>query len=113
MTPPRRGTPDFLLLFLTFSLVCFGLAMVFSASMAFDPSEPWYMAIRQAIAIAIGTIAMFFCMNLNYQVFKKLIIPFGGVVVFLSRLYLLSGKKTTGQRVGLFCPEASAFNPQS
>ncbi len=32
MNPPRRGTPDFLLLFLTFVLVCFGLAMVFSAS---------------------------------------------------------------------------------
>ncbi|MDF2964509.1 MAG: hypothetical protein K0S39_6244, partial [Paenibacillus sp.] len=27
MTSQRRGTPDFLLLFLTFLLVCFGLAM--------------------------------------------------------------------------------------
>ncbi|MDQ1913149.1 putative lipid II flippase FtsW [Paenibacillus sp. GD4] len=111
MTPPRRGTPDFLLLFLTFSLVCFGLAMVFSASMAFDPSEPWYMAIRQAIAIAIGTIAMFFCMNLNYQVFKKLIIPFGGVVVFLLLLVPIIGKENNGATSWIVLPGGFSLQP--
>ena len=45
MNPPRRGTPDFLLLLLTFVLVCFGLVMVFSASSmtsAYRWGDPWY-----------------------------------------------------------------------
>jgi cell division protein FtsW len=96
MNPPRRGTPDFLLLFLTFSLVCFGLAMVFSASMAYEPGDPWYMAIRQAVSIAIGTAAMFFCMNLDYRVYKKLLLPFFGVVMFLLMLVPIIGKEVKG-----------------
>lgn len=96
MNPPRRGTPDFLLLFLTFSLVCFGLAMVFSASMAYEPGDPWYMAIRQAVSIAIGTAAMFFCMNIDYRMFKKLLLPFFVTVVVLLLLVPIIGKEVKG-----------------
>lgn len=77
MNPPRRGTPDFLLLLLTFALVCFGLAMVFSASSMTSAyyGDPWAFTKKQLIAVFIGTIGMFFCMNLHYTKLKKLVIP--------------------------------------
>lgn len=77
MNPPRRGTPDFLLLLLTFALVCFGLAMVFSASSMTSAyyGDPWAFTKKQLIAVFIGTILMFFCMNLHYTKLKKLVIP--------------------------------------
>ncbi|MCZ8520230.1 MULTISPECIES: putative lipid II flippase FtsW [Paenibacillus] len=91
MTPQRRGTPDFFLLFLTFSLVCFGLAFVFSAGMAFRNNNPWYLVIRQAMSVGLGTIAMFFCMNIDYRKFKKWLLPFFVVVVVLLLLVALIG----------------------
>ncbi|GMX62293.1 stage V sporulation protein E [Paenibacillus elgii] len=98
MTTPRRGTPDFLLLFLTFSLVCFGLAFVFSASMAYEPNDPWYMAIRQAIYIGLGTIAMFFCMNVDFRKFQKWVVPALFVVVVLLLLVPIIGTGVNGAK---------------
>ncbi|SFL48226.1 cell division protein FtsW [Paenibacillus sp. 1_12] len=107
MTSQRRGTPDFLLLFLAFSLVSFGLAMVFSASMAYSRydsvtatmlNDPSYLAIRQAAAIALGTVAMFFCMNINYNVLKKWIGPAFIIVVILLVLVPIFGNKVNGAR---------------
>lgn len=74
MNPPRRGTPDFLLLFLTFALVCFGLAMVFSASSmtsAYRWDDPWYFTKKQLMAVGLGSVGMLFCMNLHYTKLKK------------------------------------------
>ncbi|NOU95246.1 putative lipid II flippase FtsW [Paenibacillus sp. LMG 31456] len=105
MTAQRRGTPDFLLLFLTFLLVCFGLAMVFSASMAytrFDSvsetmlNDPSYMVIRQAIAIAMGTVAMFFCMNIDYRILRKWIGPGFVIVVIMLLLVPIIGHGVKG-----------------
>ncbi|TDF87924.1 putative lipid II flippase FtsW [Paenibacillus piri] len=105
MTSQRRGTPDFLLLFLTILLVCFGLAMVFSASMAytrFDSvsatmlNDPSYMVIRQAVAIALGTVAMFFCMNIDYRVIKKWIGPGFVIVVIMLLLVPVVGHGVKG-----------------
>lgn len=107
MTSQRRGTPDFLLLFLAFSLVCFGLAMVFSASMAYSRTDsitgivlndPSYLAVRQAAAIALGTVAMFFCMNINYNVLKKWIGPAFIIVVIMLMLVPIFGNKVNGAR---------------
>jgi cell division protein FtsW len=89
MTPDRRGTPDFLLLFLTFLLVCFGLAMVFSSSSMTIPTDkithgdPWYYTKRQAISAIIGAVGMLFCMNLHYSKLKKLVIPIFLVIIIL------------------------------
>ncbi|MFE5319702.1 putative lipid II flippase FtsW [Paenibacillus sp. NPDC056579] len=107
MTPPRRGTPDFLLLFLTFSLVCFGLAMVFSASMGYvriDPktkiafNDPSYLVIRQAISIALGTIAMFFCMNIDFRKLKNWVRPMFVVVVIMLLLVPIIGNEVNGAK---------------
>ncbi|NHN28478.1 putative lipid II flippase FtsW [Paenibacillus agricola] len=107
MTSPRRGSPDFLLLFLAFSLVCFGLAMVFSASMAYTSTDevtkvvfndPSYLAIRQAAAIALGTAAMFFFMNIDYKILKKWIGPGFILVVIMLLLVPIFGTKINGAR---------------
>ncbi|MDF2721911.1 MAG: cell division protein FtsW, partial [Paenibacillus sp.] len=55
MNEPRRGTPDFMLLLLTFLLVGFGLVMVFSASSVIAlakekfNNDPLYFVKKQAI----------------------------------------------------------------
>lgn len=109
MTSPRRGTPDFLLLFLTFLLVCFGLAMVFSASMAYvrtvqiddakiAVNDPSYLVIRQAIFIALGTIAMFFCMNIDFNRLKSWVRPTFIIVVIMLLLVPVIGTKVNGAR---------------
>jgi cell division protein FtsW len=95
MNPPRRGTPDFLLLFLTFVLVCFGLAMVFSASSmtsAYRWDDPWYFTKKQLIAVGLGSVGMLFCMNLHYTKLKKLVIPAFFVIVMLLVLVIFTSK---------------------
>ncbi|NOU76267.1 putative lipid II flippase FtsW [Paenibacillus sp. LMG 31458] len=95
MNPPRRGTPDFLLLFLTFVLVCFGLAMVFSASSmtsAYRWDDPWYFTKKQLIAVGLGSVGMLFCMNLHYTKLKKLVIPAFFVIVMLLILVIFTSK---------------------
>ncbi|SCW39484.1 cell division protein FtsW [Paenibacillus tianmuensis] len=96
MTAPRRGTPDFLLLFLTFSLVCFGLAFVFSASMTYRANDPGHLAVKQAIFAGVGTIVMFFCMNVDFRKFQKWVIPALFVVSGLLLLVPLVGKDKNG-----------------
>ncbi|MDF2650232.1 MAG: stage sporulation protein [Paenibacillus sp.] len=98
MNPPRRGTPDFLLLFLTFVLVCFGLAMVFSASSMtsafYDKynNDPWFFTKKQLVAVGLGTVGMFFCMNLHYTKLKKLVIPAFFAIVVMLVLVIFTAK---------------------
>ncbi|MDU0201493.1 putative lipid II flippase FtsW [Paenibacillus sp. MAH-36] len=97
MNPPRRGTPDFLLLLLTFVLVCFGLAMVFSASSMTSAyyGDPWAFTKKQLIAVGIGTIGMLFCMNLHYTKLKKLVIPAFFFIV-LALIFVIFTTKANG-----------------
>ncbi|MBP1961258.1 putative lipid II flippase FtsW [Paenibacillus aceris] len=98
MNPPRRGTPDFLLLFLTFLLVCFGLAMVFSASSmtsAYRWDDPWLFTRKQLIAVGIGVVGMLFCMNVHYTKLKKLVIPAFFCVV-LGLIFVIFTSKANG-----------------
>lgn len=98
---PRRGTPDFPLLFLTFSLVCFGLAMVFSASSATSAvdvniRDPWYYVKRQGAAIIIGTVGMLFCMNIRYSILKKWVVPLLFVTIVLLAAVIVVGEGPNG-----------------
>ncbi|MEC0226898.1 putative lipid II flippase FtsW [Paenibacillus alba] len=97
MNPPRRGTPDFLLLFLTFVLVCFGLAMVFSASSMTDAyfGDTWYFTKKQLIAVGMGSIGMLICMNIHYTKFKKLVIPAFFLVV-VALIFVIFTSKANG-----------------
>ncbi|TXK85714.1 putative lipid II flippase FtsW [Paenibacillus sp. N3.4] len=115
MNPPRRGTPDFLLLFLAFVLVCFGLAMVFSASSmtsAYKWGDPWYFTKKQLIAVGIGTIGMLFCMNIHYTRLKKLIIPAFFLVV-IALIFVVFTAKVKGASswylVGMFGIQPTEF----
>lgn len=72
-----RGSPDFLLLFLTLALVGFGIVMVFSASsiMAYMSPEyqndSLYFVKKQVMWAAVGFSAMLVVMNIPYQLYKK------------------------------------------
>jgi cell division protein FtsW len=101
MNEPRRGRPDFLLLFLTFLLVGFGLLMVFSTSEAKSLGNfhsLWYFTERQAIWAALGTFSMFLCMNIPYNQFKKWFLPIFLIVLALLCLVLMFGTKVNGHR---------------
>ncbi|CAH1190762.1 putative peptidoglycan glycosyltransferase FtsW [Paenibacillus auburnensis] len=87
---PKRGTPDFQLLILTLLLVGFGLVMVFSASsnltLASEKfgNDPLYFFKNQMQWVVVGTVVMFFVMNVHYSKFKKWYAP-----IFLLTLLLL------------------------
>lgn len=77
MEAERRGTPDFILLALTFLLVGFGTVMVFSSSSAFAAlkyGDSLYLTKRHIMFVGIGIVAMLFIMNIHYQNIKKIIL---------------------------------------
>ncbi|WP_010269875.1 putative lipid II flippase FtsW [Paenibacillus senegalensis] len=105
MTTPRRGTPDFLLLFLTIALTAFGLLMVYSSSSAiavsseFTGGDSFYYAKRHATAIILGLFAMIFVMNVHYKTLRKWTIPIFLAVLALLVLVLFFGKGPEGSGV--------------
>ena len=89
MAPTQRGRPDFLLLFLAFCLVGFGLVMVFSSSSAVSVyyyGTPWIFTQKQIMFALAGLVIMFVFMNIRVHIFKKYAIA----LLFLSVLMLLS-----------------------
>jgi cell division protein FtsW len=96
VNPSRRGTPDFLLLFLTFLLVCFGLAMVFSASYYISP--PLHYLKTQAIAAGVGTVGMILAMNVHYTKLRKLVLPLFAAIVGLLVAVLVFGDRQYGAK---------------
>lgn len=118
MKPVRRGTPDFLLLFLSLALVAFGLLMVFSASSmtaVTDWGDPWYYVKKQAIAIFLGMIGMFVAMNIHYSRLKKWVLPafFACLILLFLVPFFGTGPKGMGVhswfRVGPFNLQPSEF----
>ena len=113
---PRRGTPDFLLLFLTFLLVCFGLAMVFSATSATSAVEfddPWLFVKKQAVAVVLGTIGMLFFMNIRYGILKKFAVPFLLLALFMLIAVIIVGTAERGSKswfdLGMFHFQPTEF----
>lgn len=117
MNPPRRGTPDFLFLFLTLALVAFGLLMVFSASSMsatyFYKGDSLHYTKTQAISIGIGLLAMIVLMNIRYEKLKVWSVPFFVVVLILLFLVPIFGKEVKGARswfdLGPFSLQPSEF----
>jgi cell division protein FtsW len=102
MNPPRRGTPDFLLLFLTLALTAFGLIMVFSAS---SMSATYYMdgdslhyTKKQALGIILGIIGMIITMNMHHTKLKKWTLPLFFMVLAALLLVPFIGVDKNGAR---------------
>lgn len=71
---PSRGTPDFLLLFLTLGMVGFGIVMVFSASFTisyWDKGNRWFFTHRQLLWAGIGLFFMVIAMNIPFKFYKN------------------------------------------
>lgn len=90
--PSKRGTPDFILLALTFMLTGFGIIMVFSSSSALTSIEPYndalYYTKRQIMFAVLGTLSMLFLMNVPYTKLKTWFIPFYFTVIALLVIVL-------------------------
>ncbi|WP_281887864.1 putative lipid II flippase FtsW [Paenibacillus sp. YYML68] len=100
MSQPRRGTPDFLLLFLTFVLVCIGLAFVFSASVAMK--DPLYLVIRQSFAVGIGTVLLLFCMNVDFRKFQRWVAPLLVFTIVLLLLVPIVGREVNSAKSWIY-----------
>ncbi|TMV46080.1 putative lipid II flippase FtsW [Paenibacillus mesophilus] len=104
MNEPRRGTPDFMLLLLTFLLVGFGLVMVFSASSVIAlakekfNNDPLYFVKKQAIFAVAGTVGMFFLMNIPASKLKPLLRPAFIMVLVLLILVPFFGIEANGAK---------------
>jgi cell division protein FtsW len=101
MNPSRRGTPDFMLLIMTFALIAFGLLMVYSASSmsaSLYYGDSLHFIKRQAIAVAIGLILMMFSMNLHYSKLKKWAVPLFILVLIMLFIVPIIGFKSNGAR---------------
>lgn len=118
MLPTKRTTPDFILIVVTLTLLAVGLTMVYSASAIwadykFDDS--FFFAKRQILFAAVGIVAMFFIMNVDYWIWRtwaKVII----IVCFVLLLLVLIpgiGVVRNGSRswigVGAFSIQPSEF----
>ncbi len=93
------GRPDFLLLFLTVFLVCFGLVMLFSASSALGLKEfnnPWHYVTRQVVFAGAGLFLMLVCMRLPVNFWRKMAPLAILTSLLLLGLVLLFGKTTAG-----------------
>lgn len=91
MNAVRRGTPDFIILALTFLLVGFGTVMVFSSSSAFAAlkyNDSLYLTKRHIMFAGAGIIAMLFVMNIHFEKIKKVFLLIFSMTVFLL-IYVL------------------------
>lgn len=84
----NRGTPDFLLLFLTIGLIGFGIVMIYSSSFTisyWEYENKWYFTSKQIFFSIIGLILMIICMNLRLNFYKKyyLFFLFGSILLLL------------------------------
>ena len=100
---PKRGTPDFVLFFLTLALVGFGLVMIASASQVIAywyRDDPFYFVKRQLASAGVGLVAMLVAMNIPYRVYKRFFL----LIAAASFLFLLTvflpgvGKEVNGAR---------------
>lgn len=100
----KRGTPDFQLLILTILLVGFGIVMVFSASSSIAVInknynyDSLYFVKRQLMWAGLGFLSMMVAMNIHYEKFKKLFIPFFILTIILLALVPYVGKSVNGAR---------------
>ncbi|NBI30677.1 putative lipid II flippase FtsW [Chengkuizengella marina] len=93
MDTSQRGTPDFILLFLTFLLVGFGIVMVFSSSSpiaSFYLQDALYYTKKQVLFAIVGLVVMFFVMNMRIEKLKKWIVPVNFMIIIMLFMVLFT-----------------------
>jgi len=100
MSPSRvksaAKSMDRQLLVLIFVLIGFGIVMQFSASYAVEPDKPYRYIIRHVIWVAIGLVAMFTLLQIDYRIWEKLAIPIMGFALVLLILTAFFAKVGVG-----------------
>jgi len=97
----RKGSPDFLLMFLTLILTGFGVVMVFSSSSAtaaVEFGDSLYFTKRQIVFALAGIFMMLILMNIRFQAWKKLIFPIFLLSLVMLVLVLFIGEVRNGAR---------------
>lgn len=97
----KRGSCDFVLLFIIFVLLSIGLVMVFSASSVADlayQGDAYYTFKRQLAWAGIGFLAMIFMMNFDYHNLKKLSVPLLIISIILLVVVLFMPAKHNANR---------------
>jgi len=105
MQPQRKGAPDFLFLFLTFLLVCFGLVMIFSSSSmttAYRFNDPWQFTRSQLVSFGIGIVGMIIAMNIRLDLLRKLVLPSFVVVLVLLIMTPIVAEELNGARSWIY-----------
>ena len=113
-----RSNPDWLIVITILAILGIGVVMVYSASavLAFREMGDWYFyAKRQIFFAALGIIAMYFTMNIDYWVWKEwakigLILCFVLLgVILIPGVGLTRGGATSWLGVGAFSIQPSEF----
>lgn len=89
-----KGTYDYTLLFLTLTLACIGLLMIYSASavVAGDRfTSDFYFFRRQLGYLGVGLIIMGICQRMDYHLLRKLVYPILLVALCLVVLSYVPG----------------------
>nr|WP_280516833.1 stage V sporulation protein E [Lederbergia sp. NSJ-179] len=114
----KKTAPDFILILSTMLLLAIGLIMVYSASAIWADykfSDSFFFAKRQFLFAALGIVAMFVIMNVDYWVLKKWSKPLMILCFLLLILVIIPGigMERNGSRswlgVGAFSIQPSEF----
>ena len=114
----KNKTIDYWLLFITTTLVIFGIVFLASASSSSslkDFGDPFYLIKHQLISLGVGIIAFLFCLKININFFKKwffyifLINLLLMVLVFIPGIGASSGNSTRWLSVGGISIQPSEF----
>jgi len=95
----KRGPFDIILFWDVLVMTVFGLIMIFSASApsAFTKyGNSFYFVGKQMIWAVAGIVAMFFCANFDYRLYKKWAVPMYFLSVVLLVIVLVAGEERNG-----------------
>ncbi len=97
MFKPKRGERvDFFLFALVFALLCFGLIMLYSASLNTSRENIYSIILRQLTFAGLGLAVMFVTSRIDYHIYKRLATPIFWVTLALMYLVPLLGFASHG-----------------